>query len=162
AAAENPVPTPAPVARAAPVPEGKPRDPVLLSWRRGHPAVYSSDGKLLRELPNDGFAGKVGSVALSPDGKRMAYSIETEVVAGLYRERMFVRDLDDRGAGTELGFDGQVAGWSRDGQRIFGSSLDWDRLRKGEGSGLESINWVYDVPKKTRSVIDVPRSFTLM
>jgi RNA polymerase sigma factor (sigma-70 family) len=166
AAAENP--TPPLILRAAPVPEGKPRDPVLLSWRRGHPAVYASDGKLLRELPNDGFAGKVGSVALSPDGKRMAYSVETEIVrqsplhSGLYRERVFVRGLDEKGPGSDLGFDGMLAGWSRDGRRVYGSSIDFDRFLKGEANGFENISWAYDLATKTRTVIDVPRSFALM
>lgn len=168
AAAENPIPAIRPVARVAPVPEAKSRDPVLLSWRRGHPAVYAADGKLLRDLPNEGFADKIGSVALSPDGKRMAYSIEVEIVresprhSGLYREHVFVRDLDQRGPGTDLGFDGMLAGWSRDGQRIYGSSLDFDKFLKGEVDGLQTISWVYDVSKKTRTVIDVPRTFILL
>ena len=154
-------PTPAPTA-PAPVPVPATREPVLLVWRTGHPALFRTDGQLLRELPNDDLAGKVGSATLSPDAKLMAYSVAVEVVRanpqepGVYRERVFVRDLDAAGRGEELGFDGRLLLWSRDGRRLYTVNQDWDKIRKGQGWDDE-LTWVYDRVTKTNTRVDTAK-----
>ncbi len=153
---------PAPVP-AAPVPAPGTREPVLLAWRAGHPALFRTDGRLLRELPNDGLAGKVGCAALSPDAKRMACSVEAEIVRanpqgpGLYRERVFVRDLDAAGRGEELGIDGRLLLWSRDGRRLYTVNQDWDKVRKGQGWD-EETTWVYDRVAKTNTRLNTAKN----
>jgi RNA polymerase sigma factor (sigma-70 family) len=161
-AAEDPPSAKAPVVlRPAPAPELKPRDPVLLVWRRGHPALYSPDGKLIRELPCEGIADRGGRVALSPDGKRMAYSVPSAEEQGQHRGKVFLRDLDQPGLGTDLGLEGGVADWSRDGKRLLGSATDFEKTRE-IGVGLHFTNWVYDLTTKKRTVLDVPSTFTLV
>jgi Tol biopolymer transport system component len=157
---------PPPQARPAAQPaKAAPREFLCLAWRKGFPVLLDTNGKVVKELPNGTFADKVGGGVLSPDGKRVAYSVEVEVVrpsprhVGLYRQQVYLRDLDDPEAGTDLNLDGQVILWSRDG-RLYGVTHDWDKVREGK-EFLESITWVYDFAMKTKTTLDLPKDMTI-
>jgi RNA polymerase sigma factor (sigma-70 family) len=77
---------------------------------------------------------------LSPDGKQVAYTLQT---TGVERNRILVRSLDPPGQPEDMGVDGQHVAWSPDGSQLL-------------VSGGQAGNVVVDLKTKRQTSLDLP------
>jgi RNA polymerase sigma factor (sigma-70 family) len=154
--------------RFAPVPaEARPKDGLIVLWNREGALLLRPDGReygrLKGEYPSDGR-----DAAFAPAGDRVATLVHDEdvmlqrnVYARAYK--LYVRGLDEKGAGVELPADDLsfrgLVGWSRDGKRVY-AMFDTviSEAKKAAAAGKKppfgrDRAVVFDVAAKTRTVL---------
>ena len=128
----------------------------LLFARNGRLSLIDPDGKNEKELGNE--TGKqVHSAALSPDGKIIAALIPLQVPNDpLPGEkpplRLYVRNLNEKEPGTDLGVSCQMFFWSPDGSEIACTDF------KDEPSAVPATtHFVINVKTKTKDALKLPK-----
>jgi Tol biopolymer transport system component len=112
------------------------------------------DGKDLKWYPT--FWGKHQpglGVRLDPDGKRVVYGVQRQDFRGKgdIPSKLYVRALDGKGQGEDLGAEGIWWFWSPDGKQLV--------VMAAEG-GVETgtvTHWLVDVGTRKKTVLKVPK-----
>lgn len=152
------------------VPKATPRPNVLMLWAEGSPIFIKPDGTIKdRPERNDWLPeGKPWHLFYfgwsSPDGKQILFSETNEFDGGSVFKmefRLSLRAIGKSEKAKEIvkGVHGAYAFWSRDGQRIFGSGYDAEKMdkfdSKDEGPYFME-NWVFDRKSGKKSTVEVP------
>jgi Tol biopolymer transport system component len=158
-----PVPTPPPVAFVPPAPEPVraraepkplPQGPnKILFYRAGHLTLIDPDGKNEKQVSKDRGKFHPGDSRLSPDGKKVATLIQVtepgNVTANRDPERqLYVRGLDEKEPGTDMGIRCQLFFWSPDGTQIACTDFVDGRDKK-----LVSVHHIIDVKTKEKTAL---------
>ena len=147
---------------AAPVPKEE-LPPTVLVMDGKEPVVMRADGTGVRRLSTKAWPEPLSFAALSPDGKRVAYVLETphqNPLVAVKCGKIVVRDVTDDGKGTDTGLDDypyQWTKWTADGKGLFGGWMDMGGPLEG---GVVTRTpawrgWTYDLAKKKLADIDL-------
>jgi Tol biopolymer transport system component len=133
-----------------PVAEQKGPNKILL-FRNGYLVQVDPDGRNEKTLTTEREAVH-GDARLSPDGKKFAALIRSDVV-GARRQTLHVRALDEDGTGTDLGVECKMLVsmlWSPDGAALAFAEVS------EEGKKPEFAHFVVDVKTKEKEALKLP------
>ena len=147
---------------AAPVPKEEP-PPTVLVMDGKEPVVMRADGTGVRRLSTKAWPEPLSFAVLSPDGKRVAYVLETphpNPLVAVKCGKIVIRDVTDDGKGLDTGLDDypyQWTKWTADGKGLFGGWFDVGAPLEG---GVQTRDpawrgWTYDLAKKKLADIDL-------
>ncbi|MDB5305850.1 MAG: hypothetical protein JWO38_52 [Gemmataceae bacterium] len=162
APADPPKPSPAPAAKAAdpkPLPKGPNK---ILFYKDGHLTMIDPDGKNESKVTEDRGKFHPGDGHLSPDGKSIAYLIQVEgggepPDAGRDpRRKLYVKKLDDKEPGTDLGVECQLFAWSPDSTRIAVSDFVDGREKKPV-----AVHHIVNVKTKEKTAVKLPEDHVI-
>jgi RNA polymerase sigma factor (sigma-70 family) len=129
----------------------------LLFYRQGHLTLIGPDGKGEKTVSQDRNEFHPGEARLSPDGKRVAFSVQVErsPVPGFDpRRKLYVRGLDEEEPGTDLGIEGLMFRWSPDGKQLVVT----DRVRGDDPKEFKFVTRLVDVATRKQIAVKLPDS----
>jgi RNA polymerase sigma factor (sigma-70 family) len=149
-AARVPDPAPAKV-DPKPLPQGPNK---ILFYRAGHLTLIDPDGKNDRKVSEDRGEFHPGAAKLSPDGKTLAVLFQILTPpdpAASPRRKLYVRGLDEKEPGTDLGVECQHYEWSPDGTELV--CCDYvDGIEKKPST----THFLVNVKTKEKSPVKIP------
>lgn len=136
--------------RQAPQPKAAPTGPnKILIYKAGKLTLIDPDGKNEKQLREDDDELRNVTARLSPDGKRLALMIP--------RVGLYVRGLDEKGPGTDLGVSPMSFSWSPDGSEIYYRYFRYPPDQKpGPGVIPEVIQGTVNVKTKEKTILKLP------
>jgi RNA polymerase sigma factor (sigma-70 family) len=117
-----------------------------------HLAMVSPDGQedtwLTRDLKTEELPNHCGAVAVSPDGRRIAYGVTPKEEYGkpIANEEIFLKAVDNQKPGENLGVRGVAWCWSPDGRSLVVSAVD--------GTGIS--HRIIDLKTKRTKLLHLP------
>jgi RNA polymerase sigma factor (sigma-70 family) len=134
----------------------KPAAGRLLVFRDTKFVLMTPDGKEIGELPNrlDGLV--LNEPVLSPDGKRVAFTVTQKPPTdqdGNVRHQVFIRAVDGQDDGFKLAINALNIAWTPDGKGLIAVELLPGKEIKDRGLAT----WLVDVGTKQPSRLDLPR-----
>jgi Tol biopolymer transport system component len=159
---------PAPPRAAAPAPAvGKPAPAGpnrILFVRDGKLVTLDPDGKNEKVVARGEGLMRPTEARLSPDGKRVAALVKVELPndprpGDPPRHRLYVRALDEKEPGTDLGVDVMTFAWSADGVEI--AYTGFGKAKPGE-EGLPVVHGVVTVATKEVAPLKLPAEHLLL
>lgn len=148
----------APAASRAAAEKPQPKGPnKLLVYRAGHLTLLDPDGKNEQKVSQDRGKFHPGDSHLSPDGKLIAVLHQVndprEGGESSPRRKLYVRKLDEKEPGTDLGVECQMFFWSADGTEIAFSEFVDGREKK-----LSATHGIVNVRAKEKTALKLPES----
>ena len=135
----------------------------LLVLRDGRLVLIDPDGKIDKQITADGETFDRDAqlsfdcdAQLSPDGKMLAVLVRSGEV-GAQKQRLYVRGLDQKGPGTDLGVECKRFTWSPDGSEI--ACAEFPEGRDDKAPGI--THFVVDVRTKGKKPLKVPEGQVL-
>jgi Tol biopolymer transport system component len=142
-------------------PAPKPKEErILYWWKEGRLATIRPDGKDIKwitEAARPGYHPAAQGACLSPDGRRVAYGITKNPAPPPQDQdgtaRLYIKDLDDKGLGVDMGVDAHLWVWSPDGTQL--AIAKWDREAEKQMKMVAS-HWLMDVKTKEKTELKIP------
>jgi Tol biopolymer transport system component len=140
----------------------KPKEERILYWSKlGRLAIIRPAGKERQWVsepdPTRKYLLSPHFPSLSPDGRRVAYGmndVNAAHVPGVdWTANVFVKDLDEKGFGIDLGIDAHMWAWSPDGTKL--AITKWDVEGQKEKK-MKADHWLVDVKTKERTELKIP------
>jgi Tol biopolymer transport system component len=153
AVAADPPAAPQPAPKAAD-PRPQPKGPnKILFYRTGHLTLIDPDGTNEKKVSQDRAKFHPGDARISPDGKKLAFLVQAEEDPPAGRDprrKLYVRGLEDKEPGTDVGVECQMFSWSPDGTQIaYSDFVDGDKKP-------ESVHGVVNVKTKEKTALKLP------
>src|SRR5262249_51104552 len=133
-----------------PLPQGPNK---LLFYRAGHLTLIDPDGKNDKKVSEDRARFMPGDARLSPDGKKLAFLIQIEENPQPGRDprrALYVRGLEEKEPGTDMGVECQMFAWSPDGtELVYSDFVDGDKKP-------ETAHGIVHVKTKEKTTLKLP------
>jgi Tol biopolymer transport system component len=129
----------------------------LLVWKETKFVFVAPDGKEVGELPAHPDKLIMNEPALSPDGKRVAFTVNEDPPAdddGNLSRHVFVRDADGKDAGFKIALTALNVAWTPDGKGLLATELRLAKELKDAGFA----NILVDVATKKETRLDLPKA----
>jgi Tol biopolymer transport system component len=128
----------------------------LLVWRETKFVFVTPDGKEVGELPGHPDNLILNEPVLSPDGRRVAFTVNEDPPTdkdGNHRRHVFVRDVDGNGPGFKVAINALSVAWTSDGKGLVAPEL----LPAKEIKDVAISTWLVDVATKGKTRLDLPK-----
>ncbi|HEV3384765.1 MAG TPA: sigma-70 family RNA polymerase sigma factor, partial [Gemmata sp.] len=128
----------------------------LIFYRAGNLNLIDPEGKNEKKVSEDGDKFYLGGARLSPDGKRIAYVVHVEKYLvpekgnRLPQRHLYVKDLDEKGPGTDLG-----------GFRCKGYDFAWSPNGSQLAVSEETAHHIIDIKTKEKTALNLPKDHFL-
>jgi RNA polymerase sigma factor (sigma-70 family) len=129
----------------------------ILVWHDSHYVFRTPDGKDAGELPDHPDKLTVNQPMLSPDGKRVAFTVNGNPVAdddgNIINRHVFVRALDGKDPGFKIDMNALNVAWAPDGKKLV--VVEPITARDPKDGGFNT--WLVDVATKEKTALDLSR-----
>jgi Tol biopolymer transport system component len=132
----------------------------LLVFRTGHLTVMNPDGENEKKVSGEGETYYPLAARLSPDGKRLAVfqAVEAvEIAAGAdtvqlakVTNKLFVRGLDEKHRGADMGVSCRTCAWSPNSAEIAFTEVKAGR------------HWIVNLKSREKKPLDLPKTHTII
>ena len=133
-------------------------DSLYFFYKSGHLTMIDPDGTNEKKVSEDRGKFHPGDACLSPDGKKLAVLIqepfEGNPPPGGPQRKLYVREVDEKEPGEDLGVTCQLFAWSPDGKQIVTSDfVDGPPTQK-----IATTHYLIDVKTKEKKALKLPEN----